>query len=106
MTAEEFIRSIPSRIDREIVENKKSSFYFDLSGEGGGQLCLILNNGEVEVLEGPQEYHNCEVRADAGDFMRVVRGELNPMMALLTGRLKVKNQKELLEYAKIFGLSR
>ena len=30
--------------------------------------------------------------------------DVNPMMALLTGKLKISNQGEMLKYAKIFGL--
>jgi len=38
------------------------------------------------------------------NFMGIVTGKLNPMMAILTGKVKISNQGEMLKYAKMFGL--
>jgi len=34
---------------------------------------------------------------------KILKGELNPMMALLTGKLKISNQAEMLKFAKALG---
>lgn len=106
MTAKEFIQSLPSRVAPEAVSGKNATFSFDLGGDGGGQYTVKVNDGKVEVAEGKPENHDCEVRGNATDFMKVIKGELNPMMALFTGKIKVSNQKALMEYAKVFGLSK
>jgi putative sterol carrier protein len=45
------------------------------------------------VLEGAPSAHGLEPRfslaASEGDFVKIVRGELNPMMAAMTGKLKI-----------------
>lgn len=106
MTAKEFLQSLPSGVAPEAVSGKKAIFSFDLNGEGGGQYTVLIDDGKVETIEGKTEKHDCEVRGNATDFMKVIKGELNPMMALLTGKIKVSNQKALMEYAKVLGLSK
>ncbi|MBK8429598.1 MAG: hypothetical protein IPL27_28240 [Lewinellaceae bacterium] len=34
----------------------------------------------------------------------MLSGDLNPMMAMMTGKLKISNPGEMLKYAKMFGL--
>ena len=46
----------------------------------------------------------CVVRATGDNFVGLASGDLNPMMAVLTGKVKITNQGEMLKYAKIFGL--
>ena len=103
-TAAEFIESLPARATPEALEGMETNFYFDLSGEGGGQYSVIAHDGRLTVEEGKVGDPKCEVRADAGKFMDVVRGDTNPMMAVMTGKIKITNTGELLKYAKIFGL--
>lgn len=104
MTAAEFINSLPAKATPEALEGMDTNFLFDLSGEGGGTYTVIAKDGELTVHEGEVGEHNCEVRAKADKFMDVIRGETNPMMAVMTGKLKIKNTGELLKYAKVFGL--
>lgn len=106
MTAREFIQNLPSRVAPEAISGKNASFSFDLSGDDGGQFAVLIKDDKVEVKEGTPIDVDCEVRGNATDFMKVIRGELNPMMALFTGKIKVSNQKALMEYAKVFGLSK
>ena len=104
MTAAEFLQSLPTRATPEAIEGMDTNFQFDLSGEGGGQYTVLAHDGQLEVQPGHVGQPKCEVRADADQFMRVVRGDTNPMMAVMTGKIKISNTAELLKYAKVFGL--
>ena len=75
-----------------------------MTGEGGGQVTLKLEDGQLTTEDGLQGEAKCKVSADAGDLKKLLKGELNPMMALLTGKIKISNQAEMLKYAKVFGL--
>jgi len=104
MTAAEFIKSLPEKASPEALEGMDTNFYFDLSGEGGGAYTVIAQDGKLTVEEGQVGDAKCEVRAKADKFMDVIRGDTNPMMAVMTGKLKITNTGELLKYAKVFGL--
>jgi putative sterol carrier protein len=44
------------------------------------------------------------VTTTAESFEKLISGSLNPMMAMMTGKLKISHPGEMLKYAKIFGL--
>lgn len=104
MTAAEFLQTLPARATPEAIEGMETNFHFDLEGEGGGEYTVVAHDGELQVHEGRVGDAKCEVKADADQFMNVVRGDTNPMMAVMTGKIKISNTGELLKYAKVFGL--
>ena len=103
-TAAEFIEGLPQRATPEALDGMDTNFYFDLSGDGGGQYSVIAHDGQLRVEPGRVGEAKCEVKADASKFMDVVRGDTNAMMAVMTGKVKISNTGELLKYAKVFGL--
>ncbi len=104
MTATEFIHRLPARATPEALEGVETNFFFDISGEGGGQYTVIAQDGQLQVLDGQQGETKCKVTAKSDDFMSVIRGDSNPMMAVMTGKVKISNTGELLKYAKLFGI--
>lgn len=104
MTAIEFLQDLPNKVSPEALENKNTVFHFDLEGEGGGQLTLKLKDGVMTSEEGLVGDPKCVVKAKANNLLRVAQGDLNPMVALLTNKLSISSQSEMLKYAKIFGL--
>lgn len=103
MTSKEFLLGLPTKIKPSAIEGMESNFHFDLEGEGGGQLTVQIANGEVCVDEGFVGEPICTVKATDENFKKILKGELNPMMALLTGKLKISNQAEMLKFAKALG---
>ena len=104
MTAKELLMDLPNRVSKEAIEGANTLFHFDLEGEGGGQVTLGVENGEAFAKEGLDGDPKCVVKSKADNLLKVLKGDLNPMMAVLTGKLKISNQGEMLKYAKIFGL--
>lgn len=104
MTAANFLQSLPEKAPPEALEGVETNFFFDLAGEGGGQYTVRAHNGQLEVLEGQQGEAKCTVKTEADRFMKLIRGEGNPMMAVMTGKVKISNTGELLKYAKLFGI--
>lgn len=104
MTATEFLYALPDRVAPEALEGKSSIFHFDLAGDGGGQYTVTVADDNIRVEEGLLGESKCSVRSSAENFMKVINGELNPLTALLFGKIKVDNKDELIKYAKIFGL--
>ena len=104
MTAKEFLYNLESTVDPASLGNKDTVFHFALDGEGGGDFTVSVAEGKLTISEGHNGEPKCKVDAKAENFMKVIRGELKPLNALLFGKVKVSNQGELIKYAKVFGL--
>lgn len=104
MTSRDFLYKLPSKISPEAIEGHETTFHFDLEGQDGGQYTVNVANGKVTVTEGLSGQASCVVRSTEENFMKLLQGDLNPMMAILTGKVKISNQGEMLRYAKLFGL--
>jgi putative sterol carrier protein len=104
MTATDFLKNLPQRIKPELLEGLETIFHFDLEGEGGGQFTVYVKNGQVTVDQGLCDEAKCVVKAKTDVLMAIVKGDMNPMMAVMTGKIKISNPGEMIKYAKVFGL--
>lgn len=104
MTAREFILQLPGRVRPEAIEGMETVFHFDIEGDEGGKFTVSVSRGTCTAGEGLNGAPNCSVSASAENFMDVISGKTNAMMAVLMGKVKITNQGEMLKYAKIFGL--
>ncbi len=104
MTAKDFLLSLPEKVKEDAIEGLDTVFHFDIAGEGGGQVTVSVKDGKCIAAEGLQGDPKCLVKAKEDNLMNVLKGKVNPLMAVLTGKLKISNQGEMLKYAKIFGL--
>jgi putative sterol carrier protein len=104
MTAKEFLMGLPNKVSKDAIEDVDTLFHFDIDGEGGGQVTVGIKDGEAYSKEGFEGDPKCVVKAKADNLMKILKGDINPMMAVLTGKLKISNQGEMLKYAKMFGL--
>jgi putative sterol carrier protein len=102
MDLKAFFTNLPSKIDPAALEGMESSFHFDV--EGGGQYTVRLEGGKMNVEEGLVGEAKCKVSTSLESFGKLLSGDLNPMQAMLFGKLKISNPGEMLKYAKIFGL--
>jgi putative sterol carrier protein len=103
-SAKDFITTLPQSVPQEYLEEVDTNFHFDIEGEGGGQFSVIVKDNNIEVLEHFEGEPNCVIKAKEENFIKLLRGELNPMMAVFSGKLKVSDTGEVMKYAKIFGL--
>ncbi len=103
MTVKEFLHGLPRRVVPEALEGKDSLFHFLISGDEGGEFTVRIRDGEVRVSDGLEGTPKCTVRAKDKHFMKVVNGEMNATMAVMTGKVKISNLSEMMEYAKLLG---
>ena len=104
MTTREFLYALPAKVDPATIEGLETVFHFDLEGEKGGQYTISVADQKVTVTDGLVGEPKCVVRSTAENFISLANGDLNPMLAVLTGKVKISNQGEMLRYAKLFGL--
>lgn len=98
----EFLLSLPQKVNPDAVEGLSTLFHFDMADSG--QYTVSLDDGVLQVTEGLNGEPKCKVSASADTLAKLLSKDLNPMMAMMTGKLKISNPGELLKFAKIFGL--
>ncbi|MDX1407831.1 MAG: SCP2 sterol-binding domain-containing protein [Saprospiraceae bacterium] len=104
MTAIEFLYGLPGKVYPSALEGHETTFHFDLSGEGGGQCTVSVSDGQLNVEQVLNGRATCTVSSSAQDFLDVVTGKSNPMMAVMTGKVRISNVSEMMKYARMFGL--
>ncbi len=75
---------------------------FDLTDLGDRVTLKILEGTDAEVSRGEPEAADVVVTTDSSTLIGVIRRELNPISAYMSGRLKVKGKmSDLLKLQKI-----
>jgi putative sterol carrier protein len=78
---------------------------FDLSGDGGGQWHAIIADGKLDTGKGSVENPSATLSMDADDFAAMSKGELNPMMAFMSGKIKVDGDlNSVMKFQSLVGL--
>jgi acyl-CoA dehydrogenase len=61
----------------------------------GDQVILIDGTGDSNIVSQNDEEAGCTISTEADTFMQLKNGELNPMMAVMTGKIKIKGDMGL-----------
>ena len=83
----EFFDGLEARIDPARAGDLNNSYLFDVSG--AGSWLVDAKGGQVSVQEGGGEA-DCTISVSEENFEKMLDGQLNPMTAYMTGKLKVK----------------
>ena len=97
-TAEE-VRSIFPDMAAGFIPEKADGInaviLFDLSGDNGGQFWIRVADGAAESGEGAVEDPAMTLKASADDWFAVSTGQMNPMQAFMTGKIKILGDMSL-----------
>jgi ferredoxin/putative sterol carrier protein len=75
-----------------------------LAGPGGGTWTLRVGDERCEVRPGPAERPDLVIRTRATYWLAVHRGEANPVLGLLTRRIRLRGNRRLfLRFPALFG---
>ncbi len=102
MTAKEYLAGLPSKIDPNEAKDINTTLHFELAGEG--DFTLKIENGQANFSEGLTGDPEVALKANADDFVKIATGDMNPMMAVMMGKLKISNPGAMMKYAKMLGL--
>lgn len=90
-TAKEVFDNICERFQPSKAGTDSAMFRFDLSGEMGGQFWAHIMGGTCAAGEGvPPTPADITIIAAGEDFIRLVNQQLQPMIALMQGKIKVQ----------------
>lgn len=85
MTAAELLNALPAALDPEAAGDTSAVIQFQLSEP----VHQVLEGGRLETHPGQAAAPDVTVTMSDDDLVALFRGELNPMMAFMTGRLRV-----------------
>ena len=72
-----------------------AAYQFDLSGDDGGQYHIIFKDGAGEAGPGTVDNPNITISMAANDMVDMVTGKLDPTMAFMSGKIKIKGDMGL-----------
>jgi len=86
-----FEEKLPEKLNDnpEKVEGLQAVYLFDITGDGGGKWTLTCDGATASIAAGESEEAQCTISMVDTDFVAMMTGELNPMMAFSLGKLRV-----------------
>lgn len=101
MTAKDYLQGIVAKIKPSEVEGVETNIHFQLGEEN---YTIAINDGNAAFHEGLVGEGELGMTATPENFLKVAQGDMNPMMAMMSGKLKIKNPAAMMKYAKMLGL--
>lgn len=102
-TAAQVFAMMPQRFNAAAAAGVNATYQFDLTGDGGGTWQVKVSAAGAEVSEGAPGAANITITMAAGDYLDMINGKLNPQMAFMGGKLKIKGDMSLaLKMQQIF----
>jgi NAD+ synthase len=89
--------TMPQIFRPERAKGVRTVIQFVLSGQGGGNWYVTIQDGTCRVTEGVSQAAEATIRMDAADYVALVTGRLGGMRAFLSGRVKVSGDASLLK---------
>ncbi len=90
MSVAEIFNGMAGRFQADKAAGATMGILFDLSGDDGGQYYVNIAEGKLDVSQSaPAAAPSATVKMSADDFKAMSSGSLNPMMAFMTGKIKV-----------------
>ncbi len=91
-SAREFFERASEQFDGAGTVGERASYRFDITGAGSWH--VDVNDGRVTIAES-DESADCVLSMSEQTFLKLTRGEANPMTVYMTGKLKVDGDQAL-----------
>jgi acyl-CoA dehydrogenase len=101
-TADEIIKSLPSRFRAEKAVTWETIVHFDISGSEGGHYTVRIGKGNCTIEAGLQGEPKCTVKTSDKIYRDIELGRTNPEVAFMMRKIRISNLKELMQFTKMF----
>ncbi len=101
-SVKEYFDTLPQRFVASAAKGVKAVFQFELAGEGGGTYHVNINDGTMQVAEGPAAKADTTIKMASDDYVQMVNGKLSGTMAFMKGKLKVAGNVMLAQKMQAF----
>ncbi|MFP6627124.1 MAG: SCP2 sterol-binding domain-containing protein [Deltaproteobacteria bacterium] len=94
---------MPERFNATAAAGINAVYQFELTGDGGDTYHVKIADGGCEVSHGGTDDASITITMTASDYIDMINGKLNPQMAFMGGKLKIKGDMSLaLKMQQIF----
>lgn len=92
-----FEKTIPANInkDPEKAKGLNAVYQFDVTGDEAASWVVRVTPAKIGVEKGPSTDAKCTITVAGKDILDIVSGKLNPQMAFMSGKLKIKGDMGL-----------
>lgn len=105
MSVAELFSNMANNFNAEKAGDLNASVVFDLSGEGGGAWTVAVADGKCNVVDGASDNPTATIKMTAADYEAMTSGKLNPMMAFMSGKIKVDGDlNTVMKFQTLFGM--
>lgn len=105
MSVAEIFNNMTDNFNAEKAGDLNASVVFNLSGEGGGAWTVSVADGKCDVQEGAADSPTATINMAAEDYEAMTSGKLNPMMAFMSGKIKVDGDlNTVMKFQTLFGM--
>lgn len=84
---------------KDLIKKVGGIFQIDVLDKKGGKIVkqwtIDLKNGQGAIREGPDAQNNALFSVSDADFFQICNGKLNPQMAFIQGKMKIKGSMSL-----------
>lgn len=84
------------------MQGAETCFHFSIFGDKGGELTVNIKDGQCNVQDGLHGSPKCVVQASDDTYMDIINGKLNPSLAHMQGKLRIKDLAENMRFSKLF----
>jgi len=89
------MNSLPQMVSIEEAKGLSGQVLFSLSGDGGGDWGVVLDDGKVSVSQGTIAQPQLTIKTSTENAEKLLSGNLDPMMAFMTGKIKISGDMAL-----------
>ncbi len=90
MDVEQIFKNLPQNVDVSKLGDFNATVVFSLTGEGGGDWQVNIDDGKVTTAKASAEKPTAKVVMDADDYKDMMSGKLNPVQAFMSGKVRVE----------------
>ncbi|HEY4716087.1 MAG TPA: SCP2 sterol-binding domain-containing protein [bacterium] len=95
-----YLEWLPEQIKQNPQDAEKAKainavVQFDITGEGGGKFSLSLSPAGIATTEAEDPQAKTTLTMDVKNWKDLTLGKLNPQMAFMSGKLKIKGDMSI-----------
>ena len=104
---DDVVASYPNRFQPEKAQDVNETVHMNLTGDNPRDIVLHVHNGELDIREGAApDDATLTLTADAEDWLKIENGDLNPMMAMMQGKAKLRGSMPFaMKFMGMFGFT-